>query len=530
MTYMPFSSVFFDETASCIAQPDQVAEGFRVLGDARAVSAYGTIVRIAEACRDVGGRALMVGGSVRDMLLGRVPNDFDVEIYGIPPEDVEKLMREFGEVSDVGKAFAILKIVVDEIDIDVAVPRKERKVGEGHGGFDVEANPHLNPREAARRRDFTVNAIAADPLTGEIVDPFDGMRDLAGGILRVVDSVTFVEDPLRVLRAMQLTARYALTVDAASFDVMRVMVPMLREISEERIGDEWRKLLLKSEKPSIGLAFGMQVGAFALLHPELAKLTETPQEPEWHPEGDVWTHTMLVVDEAVKIIRREHLDSDRAFTVLLGALCHDLGKPYVTHVEHGRIRSHGHEDAGVAPTRVFLEAISVRRSTIEEVVGIVRDHMKPYRLWHAERVEGKTVSDGVLRRLASRIFPAILCDLVLVTEADFCGRGPFPDPSDPSKKIWDIEYPAGQWLLERARPLELLGGPGPHAITGDELIGLGYPPGSLFGQIIQLCDDLRDDDGHCHYHCIDTLKDVPMDAFGGRDTRAAIARLQQELG
>ncbi len=485
------------------------------------VSARETVIKIAKAVAERGGRALLVGGSVRDDLLGLEPKDFDVEIYGIAPEDVEKLLRDFGNVSDVGKAFAILKLVVDDVDIDVAVPRKERKTGEGHKGFFVEADPHLDPKDAARRRDFTVNAIAQDPLTGEIVDPFGGVQDLEDGVLRVVDAATFIEDPLRVLRAMQLVARFGLTVDPASFDVMKAMVPSLSEISAERVGDEWRKLLLLSEKPSMGLAFGMDVGAFALLHPELVKLAETPQEPEWHPEGNVWTHTMMVVDEAARIVRREKLDGDRALTVLLGALCHDFGKPYVTHVEDGRIRSHGHEDAGVAPTRLFLEALSIHYSVIEEVVGIVRDHMKPYRLWHAECVDGKTVTDGALRKLAARIDPATFCDLVLVTEADYCGRGPFPE-SKPA-------YAAGEWLLGRAKSLEILHCPAPHIMTGDELIDLGYSPGPLFGDIIALCDDLRDDREYCHYNLVEVLRAVPPSTFGERDPKDAIARLKNEL-
>lgn len=526
---MAFSGTFYDSRTQRIALQEVVAVGFRTLGDERAALAYGTIVRLAEAYRAAGGRALMVGGSVRDMLLGRAPKDFDLEVYGLQPERLEEVTRSFGDVSDVGKAFAILKLVVDDIDIDVAVPRKERKTGEGHKNFCVEADPHLDPRDAARRRDFTVNAIAADPLTGEIVDPFSGMQDLADGVLRVVDAGTFAEDPLRVLRAMQLIARFSLTIDPASFAVMREMVPTLAEISPERVGDEWRKLLLRSERPSIGLAFGMDVGAFALLHPELPPLAETPQEPEWHPEGNVWAHTMMVVDEAAKIVRREVLDDERALTVLLGALCHDIGKPAVTKPEGGRIRSHGHEDAGVAPTRSFLAALSIHYSTIEEVVGIVRDHMKPYRFWHAECVDGQPVTDGAIRRLAARIYPAILCDLVLVTEADYCGRGPFPDPENPGQTIWRTDYPAGPWLLERGQKLELLGGPAPHVITGNELIDLGFRPGPLFGQIIQLCDDLRDEREYCHYNLVDVLKEAPANDFGERNPHDAIARLKNEL-
>lgn len=337
------------------------------------------VKKIASAYREAGGRALMVGGAVRDMLLGLAPKDVDLEVYGLPAADVERVLRGFGDVSEVGKAFAVLKLRYEGMDIDVALPRKEVKTGEGHKGFAVEADPFLDPREAARRRDFTVNAIAADPLTGEIVDPFGGVKDLEDRVLRVVDERTFIEDPLRVLRAMQFIARFNLTVEPESFVLMQSMAPTLKEISPERVGDEWRKLLLKSEKPSLGLDFGMKVGAFAVLHSELVDLEKTPQEPEWHPEGNVWIHSMWVVDEAKKIVAREGLGDEEALVVLLGGLCHDFGKPEVTCTMEGRIRSPMHEEAGEKPARSFLRALYIDSTAIEKVVGIVKDHMKPDR-------------------------------------------------------------------------------------------------------------------------------------------------------
>lgn len=483
-------------------------------------TAYETVLALAEAYRSAGGRALMVGGSVRDRVLGRTPKDYDLEVYGLSAERVEEIVRGFGDVADVGKAFAVLKLVVDGVDIDVALPRREVKTGEGHKGFSVEADPQLDPRDAARRRDFTMNAIAEDPLTGEIVDPFGGLQDLERRVLRIVDERTFSEDPLRVLRAMQLIARFQLTVDAESFALMQRMAPSLREISPERVGHEWRKLLLESEKPSLGLDFGMQVGAFAVLHPELVALLTTSQDPEWHPEGNVWVHSMWVTDEAKKIVVREGLQGDAALVVLLGALCHDMGKPTVTCTLEGRIRSPGHEEAGEVPTRSFLKALYVHCEIIDKVVGIVKDHMKPYRYWLAEQ-HGERVSDGALRRLAARIWPATIEELVYVTEADYRGRGPFPHRLE--------EYVAGPWLLTRAQVLGVAQGPAEHVVTGGEILDLGFAPGPHFGVIIRLADDLRDDKGWCHYNIIDVLKDVPFDAQDNRDIAKAIARLKLEL-
>lgn len=480
------------------------------------------VLEIARAVAEEGGRALVVGGSVRDDLLGIAPKDFDIEVYGIAEEKVGDIARRFGVVSDVGKAFAILKLVVDGVDIDIALPRREVKIGEGHRGFSVIADPGLSPQEALRRRDFTINAIAQDPLTGEVLDPFHGRKDLEERVLRVVDAATFVEDPLRILRAMQLVGRFGLKVDSSSFVLMQSMAETLREISPERIGDEWRKLLLKSEVPSLGLDFGMRVGAFAVLHPELVELDDTPQEPEWHPEGNVWVHTMWVVDEAAKIARREALDDAQALVVLLGALCHDIGKPTVTCTMDGRIRSPGHEEAGEAPTRRFLKALYVQSDTIDRIVGIVKDHMKPYRYWLSETAKGEPIGDGAIRRLAARIAPATLRELVMVTEADYKGRGPFPN--DPLR-----EYHAATWLLARADALGVAQGPAASVVTGTELLELGYAPGPHLGEIMRLANDLRDEKDWCHYNVLDALREIAADVQGSRDPREAIARLKYEL-
>ncbi|MBI1908509.1 HD domain-containing protein [Candidatus Uhrbacteria bacterium] len=491
--------------------------------------AHEIVVALAGAVAEKGGRALVVGGSVRDGLLGIAPVDYDVEVYGLAPEVVEAIVREFGEVSDVGKGFAILKLVVDGADIDVSLPRSDSKVAPGHKGFAVAAHPDMTPTEAARRRDFTMNAIAQDPLTGELVDPYRGRDDLKNKVLRVVDAEMFGDDPLRVLRAMQFVARFGLTVDPDSFALMKGMQGTLKELPRERIGGEWRKLLMQSEKPSLGLHFAMDVGIIEELHPEVLALAGTPQEPEWHPEGNVWVHSCMVVDEAAAIARREALDDDTALTMMLGALCHDFGKPCVTRVEEGRVRSHGHEDAGAAPTKAFLHALAIGEDTRDKVVGIVRDHMKPFRLWHEETEKGTAISDGAIRRLAARIDPATIAELVLVTEADFRGRGPFPVPGKPGEFAFPGEYHAGAWLRDRAKKLGVFGAAPEHLVRGGEIIDLGYPPGPGVGQIVRLADDLRDEKDFCHYNIVTLLREVPADQSGNRDAAQAIERMKLEL-
>ncbi len=471
------------------------------------------ITTLSESIRDAGGRALLVGGCVRDMLLDIAPKDFDIEVYGLAPEKLTEVAKTFGEVIEVGKAFGILKLKItspqpppskgggDITDfappyeggvggglIDLGIPRSDSKIADGHKGFDVHVDPSMMPADAVLRRDFTINAIMMDPLTGETIDPTNGTSDLEQKILRVVDPVLFGDDPLRVLRALQFVARFDLVVDPESMSIMKATVPSLKELSPERLRDEWRKLLVLAEKPSIGLQLGFDLGVFDVLHPELPPLKSTEQNPEWHPEGDVWIHTLMVVDEAAMIIRREALDEESSFTIMLGALVHDLGKALCTRVIDGKIRSIGHEEEGEAPTRSFLKAVGVSSVMTEKIVGIMKDHLKPTKYYLDDHKEGMSISDGAIRKLAARIAPATMNELLLVAEADYFGRGQWRHGEA-------RQYPERQWLLDRAAKLDVLAGPAPHAITGADLVALGIEPGPKMGEMIREADRLRDDEG-----------------------------------
>jgi tRNA nucleotidyltransferase (CCA-adding enzyme) len=283
-------------------------------------------VPLARAIAAAGGRALVVGGSVRDALLGQESKDVDVEVFGLPAERLKTILESFGRVDTVGESFTVYKLG----NIDVSLPRRESKSGRGHKGFVVQGDPSLSFVEAARRRDFTINAIAQDPLTGELIDPFEGARDLKARRLRVVDSRTFGDDSLRVLRALQFAARFELTVDDETRTLLR-SIP-LDDLPAERVWGEIEKLLLLARRPSIGLALALDIGVVHLLFPEMAALVECPQEPEWHPEGDVWVHTLMVVDEARA--RIDGLERGPAAAMMLGALCHDLGKPLTRQATH----------------------------------------------------------------------------------------------------------------------------------------------------------------------------------------------------
>jgi tRNA nucleotidyltransferase (CCA-adding enzyme) len=287
---------------------------------------------------------------------------------------------------------------------------------------------------------------------------------------------------------MQFAARLDLKPDEQSMSAMRSVVTRLVELSSERLRDEWRKLLTLAAKPSIGLQLGFDLGVFDVLHPEIPPLKRTPQNPAWHPEGDVWIHTNMVVDEAAVIIRRENLDEETAFTVMLAALAHDLGKPLVTAMIDGVWRSKNHEEAGEAPTRSFLAKVGVNHTVVEKIVGIVKDHLKPTNYYLQETEKNQPITDGALRKLAARIAPATMNELLLVAEADYFGRGQWRHGEK-------REYPERPWLLERAARIDVLTGPAPHVVTGAELIELGIEPGPKMGELINEVDKMRDDEG-----------------------------------
>ena len=311
------------------------------------------INKLAWKIKAEGGRAMLVGGCVRDELMGIEPKDWDVEIYGIEPEKLREILNEFGEVNAVGEAFTVYKIGQH---LDVSIPRRERKTGKGHRGFTVEGDPAMSFEEASKRRDFTINAILKDAITGEIIDCFGGQTDLEKKIIRHVSDETFAEDSLRVLRAAQFAARF-------EFDIAPETVELCRSIDvtdlpKERIWVEMEKLLLKSEKPSIGLHWLYDLTVVEQIFPEMQSLVGVPQQKQNGIRRDnVDVHTLMVTDEARKLI--DDLPYAKKVTVMLGALCHDFGKPSTTKFFDGRWRSHAHDEAGIEPTLSFLDTLGI---------------------------------------------------------------------------------------------------------------------------------------------------------------------------
>ncbi|MPY94351.1 MAG: polynucleotide adenylyltransferase [Acidimicrobiia bacterium] len=405
----------------------------------------------------VGGRAQYVGGAVRDALLGRAADEVDVEVFGVDPEALRHLVERIAPVSLVGASFGVLK--VHGLAVDVSVPRRERKAGTGHRGFEVDADPGLDVRSAAARRDFTVNAIAWDPLSLELIDPFDGAGDLERRLLRHT-SDRFAEDPLRVLRGMQFIARFALRPHPGTVALCRTIED--EGLAAERVFDEWSKLLLRGTAISAGLAFLADCGWLRYV-PELEALVGCPQDPEWHPEGDVWVHTGHVMDQFAAARRGEEWED---LVVGFGCLCHDLGKPATTVWKDGRWRSPGHEDAGVAPTRSLLGRMTNHARLAEEVVPLVADHLKPDQLYLGG------ASPAAVRRLARRV--GRLDRLLRVAWADRRGR--------PPAVVGD--FPAAEWLERTARELDVVDQPPKPLVMGRHLIALGLEPGPRFKPLL----------------------------------------------
>ena len=423
---------------------------------------------IAEAVRARGGRAMVVGGYVRDALLGHPSKDVDLEVFGVPADALKALLGQFGAINTVGESFTVFKVH----GIDVSLPRRESKVGRGHKGFEVHGDPALPFHEAARRRDFTVNAIGWDPLTGEHLDPHGGRDDLQRRVLRMVDAGTFGDDSLRVLRALQFAARFDCTIDPATAAVCRATP--LDDLPAERIWGEVEKLLLRAPRPSVGLHLGRALDVVSRLWPTLEALASCPQDAEWHPEGDVWTHTCMVVDEAAT--RKHAFTYPEQVALMLGALLHDIGKPLVTIEVEGRIKSPGHEGEGVPLAEALLDALQVHtldgHPVRQQVLALVAWHMLPGAWWKAT----EPVSDGAFRRLARKVDMVLLARL---SEADCNGRG----------GSFDCSF--GQWFLDRVASLGVEHAAPTPLLLGRHLIALGVAPGPGMGEILRAVYELQ---------------------------------------
>ena len=412
---------------------------------------------IAAAVAEAGGRAYYVGGFVRDALIGVECKDIDIEVYGIAPGRLRELLAGLGEVYDRGASFGVLGL--RHSDIDIAMPRTESRTGAKHTDFDVCVNPFLEPVEACRRRDFTINAMMQDVLSGEILDFYGGQADLEGRIIRCVCPETFVEDALRAFRACQFAARMDAQIEGETRALCRGMD--VTELSHERIFAEMEKALVKAERPSIYFRELREMDHLKEFFPELEATIGVEQNPKFHPEGDVFEHTMLVLDAAAQLRGR----AQWPLGFMISALMHDIGKVVATEVqEDGRITAYGHEVLGLEMVERQLRRITNHEKLISYVKNQTELHMRPNMLAGANSKKKKT----------RQLFDLSACpnDLILLSRADASGK--LDEPYDEAYEEW-LRQRLEDYLECAKRPM----------VTGKDLIAAGLKPDKRFADLIQ---------------------------------------------
>jgi len=439
------------------------------------------LLTISKELHSKDAKAIVVGGSVRDHFLKFDIKDYDIEVYGLESMvELEEVLGEYGSVNLVGKSFGVLKFQYEGEEYDFSFPRRESKVGVGHRGFDVEVDGSLDFKTAAKRRDFTVNAIGYDIEEKSFIDPFRGLEDIKQKQLHHIDDETFIEDPLRVYRAVQFCARFGFTLSSETQVLCKEMVAkgMLGELPKERVYTEWKKLLLKAPRPSLGFELMRELGILERYFSELYALIDIPQSPKWHPEGDVWVHTMMTVDEMANLCRSGSLDPDNEklyLKYMFAILCHDLGKAISTTIDdEGNIRSIGHEKTGLVLTKTLMYRLTDEHDFIESLLPLVEHHLKPSQFYAAN-----SGSKGI-RKLATKVN---IEELVVVSEADFLGRT--------TEDALTRDYKAGEWLLKKAAELQVKSKPLERLVQGRDLIDLGLEPSPQFKAIIDEVYELQ---------------------------------------
>lgn len=440
----------------------------------KVLSQYPLVQKIVQVIAAQGGRSLLVGGAVRDLFLGIPLKDLDIEVHGLTIEQLENVLQQFGPVSLVGKSFGVLRL--HTLDVDWAVPRTDSSGRKP----EVMIDPFMPIEDAFRRRDLTINAMGIDLATLDLIDPFGGMQDLKDKLLRAPDTLLFVEDPLRFFRVMQFIGRFEMKPDASLNALCKTMD--IKLISRERIEVEFEKLFLKSKCPALGIRWLNEIGRLNDVLPELAQTVDVPQEYSWHPEGDVFEHSMQALDAAVAL----PYEGSLKVMMLYAALCHDLGKAVTTKKIEGKWRSHAHDQAGVPMAKALLKRITRNQDLIGMVVKLVRHHMAP----------GIFVKQGAkpaaYKRLAVQLAPDVsmhmLADLAIADKSARNGNKhePLTDP-----------LPDIQEFVERSEAAQVLFSAQEPVLLGRDLIHL-IQPGPKMGMLlkkayeIQIEEDIHD--------------------------------------
>ncbi|MCF0141237.1 MAG: HD domain-containing protein, partial [Mogibacterium sp.] len=421
-----------------------------------------TVNALAQAIRDAGGRIYYVGGCVRDALMGRELKDIDVEVHGINADELHEMLKNFGTPLCYGRSFGVFSL--SGTGVDIALSRKERAIGKGHRDFEIEADPMLGTKEAARRRDFTINALMQDVLNGEIIDEFGGLEDLNAGIVRHIDKNHFAEDPLRVLRAARFAAVLGFKVDEETVGLCKGID--IKELSRERVEEETRKALLNSQKPSVYFETLREMNQLDYWFKELKDTIGVEQNPFYHPEGDVWVHTMEVVDRAAEF--RD--DSGNPYAFMLLALCHDLGKPATFEVIDGAIHFYGHETEGLPFVGEFLDRIVSEKAVKSYVKNMVPLHMKPNVI-----SVSKPSLKSTNKMYDQAVMPKDLIYFAMSDEPVMSGMEVFHGDSDFLFERFD------EYTKTMAKP----------HVTGEDLIEAGFEPGRHFSEALEYAHKLR---------------------------------------
>jgi tRNA nucleotidyltransferase (CCA-adding enzyme) len=453
------------------------------------------VLKVCEAVSKAGGRAMIVGGWVRDRLLGIESKDYDIEVYRMEPSILRDALAKIAPVNTVGEKFSVYKLAFksqegERFEIDVSIPRRESKTGRGHRRFLIEGDPDMTFEEAARRRDFTINAILYDPLTDEIIDPFGGVEDLKRRALKAVAADTFIDDSLRVLRAVQFAARFEMTIDPQTVDLCRSID--LSDLPRERIWGEMEKLLTLASRPSIGLDAALAVGALASLLPEIHALAEV--ESRAVPDQSPFHITKRALDEAAKLAIG--LSKEKRVALMLAVLCRELGNPQSGNPQSGKLQSENLQsenpesgkplqavaadearsvvEIAVEQTRALLNRLGVHTMSGYDVrsqtLALARERLKPIEFYR----QRDSAPDGLFRRLARRV------DIDLLYRAEKAcalARGDSTVAED--------------WFIEKARALGVEHGPPAPLLLGRHLIEAGLAPGPRMGELLRRIYDLQ---------------------------------------
>jgi len=417
--------------------------------------------RIAAEVDRIGGAVYYVGGYVRDALLHRDNKDIDIEVHGVLPRQLEAVLDSLGERLEMGESFGIYGL--KGYTLDISMPRKAETAGQGRC-FEKLVDPFVGTRSAAMRRDFTMNAMMQNVLTGEMVDHFGGREDLEAGIIRHVDDQTFSEDPLRVLRAAQFAARFGFEVAQETLEFCSRLD--ISQIARERIEGELKKALLKSPKPSVFFETLRRMKQLSCWFPELAALIGVEQNPRYHAEGDVYTHTMMVLDEATAF--KERVQDPLA--LMLSAVTHDFGKAICTEMIDGVIHAYKHETEGLPVVQAFLERFTGDQKLIDQVMNLTELHMKPI----------VQIKAGSSVKSMNKMFDQAIDQeaLIAIALADDLGRFPRRTEMDFDGRLHQSLAVYREYMAR------------PH-VMGRDLVAAGLKPGPEFSELLAYAHKLR---------------------------------------